>query len=192
MTEPNSPATKLRALSRGTTALARRFLQIALPFGFLISLASTAARAQCTAVPGVNVINWTDPLSDAWSVASDWNLDCVPNNGTPPGAAYDVRIINGGRSCGGRCGFFFRRALFFFSAPGKRQDRHNSKADVNLLHMILSLHSFYESRQKGSYLRRLTCSVPLKFGLSAAGARPSAGTQTAQFLGSELEHIAYQ
>ena len=96
MTTSNSPATQLHALSRDTTTLARRFLLVALLLGFLVSLGSTDARAQCTAVPGVNVINWTDPLSDAWSVASDWNLDCVPNNGTPPGAAYDVRIINGG------------------------------------------------------------------------------------------------
>src|SRR5260370_40792688 len=95
MTTSNSPATQLHALSRDTTTLARRFLLVALLLGFLVSLGSTDARAQCTAVPGVSVINWTDPLSDAWTVASDWNLDCVLNNGTPPGAAYHVRISNG-------------------------------------------------------------------------------------------------
>src|SRR5258708_25493606 len=95
MTTWNSPATQLHALSRDTTTLARRFLLVALLLGFLVSLGSTDARAQCTAVPGVNAINWTDATSN-WSVASDWNLDCVPNNGTPAGAAYDVFINNGG------------------------------------------------------------------------------------------------
>src|SRR5260370_40363156 len=87
MTTSNSPATQLHALSRDTTTLARRFLLVALLLGFLVSRGSTDARAQCTAVPGVNVSNWTHPPTDTWSGASNWNLAWLPTSVTPTTAA---------------------------------------------------------------------------------------------------------
>src|SRR5271157_976867 len=58
---------------------------------FLLSTGARVARAQCTAVAGSNVINWTD-TSGNWSTATNWDLNCAPNNG---GGIFYNAVING-------------------------------------------------------------------------------------------------
>src|SRR5271157_3433077 len=58
---------------------------------FLLSTGARVARAQCTAVAGSNVINWTD-TSGNWSTATNWDLNCAPNNG---GGIFYNSVING-------------------------------------------------------------------------------------------------
>ncbi len=64
---------------------------VLLILGFVLSFGASGAYAQCTATPGSNNINWTD-TSGNWSLASNWNLGCTPNNGTPSGTSYNVTI----------------------------------------------------------------------------------------------------
>jgi hypothetical protein len=73
---------------------ARRAPAALLALGLLLSLCAKGVSANCTAVAGNNLITWTAASSN-WSAASNWNLDCTPNNGTPSGAFYDVTINNG-------------------------------------------------------------------------------------------------
>ena len=68
-----------------------RRLGAALTLTLLLSFGSGAASAQCPAVTGTNAISWTASSSN-WNVATNWSLNCVPNNGTPAGAFYDVTV----------------------------------------------------------------------------------------------------
>src|SRR5713226_4885753 len=70
--------------------LSRRVLLL---LGLVLTVGAIAARAQCIATSGNNVINWTG-TSGNWGTTANWDLKCTPNNGTPTGAFYNV-ILNG-------------------------------------------------------------------------------------------------
>ena len=60
----------------------------------IVILSAGLARAQCNA--GVNAINWTGKTIGNWSAAGNWDLGCVPANGS--GAFYDVTLTAAGHS----------------------------------------------------------------------------------------------
>jgi hypothetical protein len=87
-------ATRMTGLRLQDKKRGGRAAVVLLALGLFLSFGSNGVSANCTAIVGNNAINWTATSSN-WSTASNWNLDCTPNNGTPTSAFYDVTINNG-------------------------------------------------------------------------------------------------